>query len=365
MSAEKMLSIAFEKNPSPASAEQRNTILQNPGFGKKFTDHMLLIRYNEEKGWHDAHIKPYGNISLDPALCVFHYAQEIFEGLKAYKAKDGRILLFRPEANAKRFINSAKRMAMAPLPEEMFLQAIHEFVKVEKDWLPDQSVGSLYLRPFMIASTPYLGVKASPDYLFMLIASPAGSYFSKGAKPVTVWISEFYTRAASGGTGEAKCGGNYAASLIAQQEATQNNCDQLVFLDAAEHKWIEEMGGMNIFFVLDDGSLLTPPLGGTILPGVTRNSIITMAKEKGITVREERYAAEQWIKDIQSGKVREVFACGTAAVVSPIGFVKTKHGEYQINDGNPGKLTQEIHKALVDIQYGNAPDIHNWVQEVK
>lgn len=365
MSSGKSLSITFERNPSPVSEAQRQEILKNPGFGKKFTDHMLLIRYSEDKGWHDACIKPYGNISLDPALCVFHYAQEIFEGLKAYKAKDGRILLFRPEANAKRFVNSAKRMAMTPLPEELFLQAIHEFVKVEKDWIPDQSVGSLYLRPFMIASTPYLGVKASPDYLFMLIASPAGSYFSKGAKPVTVWISEFYTRAASGGTGEAKCGGNYAASLIAQQEATQNNCDQLVFLDAAEHKWIEEMGGMNIFFVLDDGSLLTPPLSGTILPGVTRNSIITMTKEKGMTVREERYSVEQWIKDIQSGKVREVFACGTAAVVSPIGFVKNKEGEYQINDGNPGPITQAIQKALVDIQYGNAPDIHNWVQEVK
>ncbi|MDI2113699.1 branched-chain amino acid aminotransferase [Commensalibacter nepenthis] len=365
MSSEKSLSIIVEQNPSPASEAQRQSILQDPGFGKVFTDHMLLVHYNEEKGWHNAHIKPYGNISLDPAVCVFHYAQEIFEGLKAYKAKDGRILLFRPEANAKRFMNSAKRMAMAPLPEDLFLQAIHEFVKIEKNWIPDQSVGSLYLRPFMIASTPYLGVKPSPDYLFMLIASPAGSYFSKGAKPVTVWVSEFYTRAASGGTGEAKCGGNYAASLVAQQEATKNNCDQLVFLDAAEHKWIEEMGGMNIFFVFDDGSLLTPPLGGTILPGVTRNSIITLAKEKGLTVREERYSAEQWIKDIQSGKIREVFACGTAAVVTPIGFVKNKEGEYQIHNGNPGTLTQEIQKMLVDIQYGNAPDTHGWVKEIK
>ncbi|EUK18881.1 branched-chain amino acid aminotransferase [Commensalibacter papalotli (ex Servin-Garciduenas et al. 2014)] len=365
MSSGKSLEIAFEQNSFPVSEEQRQEILKDPGFGKKFTDHMLLIHYNEEKGWHNAHIKPYGNISLDPAVCVFHYGQEIFEGLKAYKAKDGRILLFRPEANAKRFINSAKRMAMAPLPEDYFLQAVHEFVKIEKNWIPDQSVGTLYLRPFMIASTPYLGVKASPDYLFMLIASPAGSYFSKGAKPVTVWISEHYTRAAPGGTGEAKCGGNYAASLLAQQEATKNNCDQLVFLDAGEHKWIEEMGGMNIFFVMDDGSLLTPPLGGTILPGVTRNSIITLAKEKGITVREERYSAEQWIKDIELGKIREVFACGTAAVVTPIGFVKNKEGEYQIHDGNPGKLTQEIHKMLVDIQYGNATDTHQWIQEVK
>ncbi|MDI2090175.1 branched-chain amino acid aminotransferase [Commensalibacter oyaizuii] len=365
MNSGKNFSITFEKNPSPLSESQRKSILQDPGFGKSFTDHMLLIEYNTEQGWHNARIKAYGPISLDPAVCVFHYGQEIFEGLKAYKAKDGRILLFRPEANAQRFVNSAKRMAMTPLPEDLFIHAVHEFVKVEKDWLPDQSVGTLYLRPFMIASTPYLGVKPSPNYLFMLIASPAGSYFSKGAKPVTVWISEFYTRAASGGTGEAKCGGNYAASLVAQQEATKNNCDQLVFLDAAEHKWIEEMGGMNIFFVFDDGSLMTPPLTGTILPGVTRNSILTLAKAKGLTVREERYAASQWIKDIQSGKIREVFACGTAAVVSPIGFVKDKNGEYTIHNGQPGPITQDIQKTLVDIQYGNAPDPYNWVQEVK
>lgn len=357
--------IIIKKNASPASEEHRKSTLQNPGFGKIFTDHMLLINYSNEQGWHNATIKAYGSISLDPAVCVFHYAQEIFEGLKAYKAKDGRTLLFRPEANAKRFINSAKRMAMAPLPEKIFLHAINEFVKVEKNWIPDQSVGSLYLRPFMIASTAYLGVKASPNYLFMLIASPAGSYFSKEAQAVTVWVSEFYTRAASGGTGEAKCGGNYAAGLLAQQEATNHHCDQLVFLDAAEHKWIEEMGGMNIFFVFDDGSLLTPPLSGTILPGITRDSIITLAKEKGMTVHEERYSAEEWIKDIHSGKIKEVFACGTAAVVTPIGHVKNTKGEYKINNGEPGPITQQIHKLLVDIQYGNAADPHGWVKEVK
>ncbi|WP_338329900.1 branched-chain amino acid aminotransferase, partial [Commensalibacter sp. Nvir] len=347
MSCPTCLPIIFTKNPTPTPEEKRNLILNNPGFGKVFTDHMLMLHYNKEKNWHNATINAYGPIALDPGVCVFHYGQEIFEGLKAYKTKDGRTLLFRPEANAKRFANSAKRMAMQPLPESLFLQAIYEFIKVEEPWIPDPSVGSLYLRPFMIANSAYLGVKPSTDYLFMIIACPVGSYFSKGADAVTVWISEFYTRAASGGTGEAKCGGNYAASLIAQQQATANNCDQLVFLDAAEHKWIEEMGGMNIFFVFDDGTLLTPPLNGTILPGITRDCIITIAKDKGLAVRQERYSANQWIKDIKSNHIKEVFACGTAAVVTPIGYVKNQQGNYTINKGQVGTITQEMRETLI------------------
>lgn len=364
MNSTPSLNFDFQKNPKAIDDTKRENFLKNPGFGKIFTDHMLQIKYTNGTGWTDGKIIPYGPISLDPAVCLFHYGQEIFEGLKAYKTQDGHITLFRPLANAKRFYNSALRMAMAPLPEAIFLKAVEEFVKVEKNWVPDSSVGSLYLRPFMISSTPYLGVKPSPDYIFMIIASPAGAYFSKDNEGVSVWVSEFYTRAASGGTGEAKCGGNYAASLIAQQEATKNNCDQIVFLDAAEHQWIEEMGGMNIFFVFDDGTLLTPPLSGTILPGITRDSILTLARDKGIKVREERYSVHQWIEDIKSGKIREVFACGTAAVVTPIGQVKSSRGEFNINGGKPGTLTQEIRKALVDIQYGRSADPYHWVHKV-
>lgn len=365
MNSGKPFPIKFSKNPNCTSREERESILKNPGFGQKFTDHMLLIRYNEEKGWHDAEIKAYGPISLDPAVCVFHYAQEIFEGMKAYRANDGRILLFRPEANAKRFVNSAKRLAMAQLPESLYLEAVTEFVKIEQDWIPIQEVGSLYLRPFMIASKPYLGVKPSPEYLFMLIASPAGSYFSKNAQSVSVWVSEHYTRAAPGGTGEVKCGGNYAASLAAQQEATKNHCDQLIFLDSVEHKWIEEMGGMNIFFVFKDGTLLTPPLSGTILPGVTRDSLITLAQSKGLTVRQEKYSIHQLIEDIQSKKIAEIFACGTAAVITPIGKIKNSNGEYLVNDGQAGSITQDLRKTLIDIQFGNINDPHQWVKEVK
>lgn len=365
MTTGKPLSISFTKNASPTSKEKRDEILKNPGFGQQFTDHMLLIHYNKEKGWHNAEIKAYGPIHLDPAVCVLHYAQEIFEGLKAYRAKDGRILLFRAEANAKRFVNSAKRLAMAPLPETYFLHAIHEFLKVEKDWIPDQNHGTLYLRPVMIASTPYLGVKPSPDYLFMLIASPAGAYFSKNAQSVNVWVSEFFTRAAPGGTGEAKCGGNYAASLVAQQEAIDHNCDQLIFLDAVEHQWIEEMGGMNIFFVFEDGSLLTPPLSGTILPGITRDSLLTLLNHKGLTVRQEKYSIHQLIEDIKNQKIREVFACGTAAIITPIGCIKYKQSEYVIHNKQAGPLTEELRKNLVDIQFGNVDDPYGWVKEVK
>lgn len=365
MNSGKQFPIKFSQNPNSLSKKEREAILKKPGFGQKFTDHMLVIHYNDEKKWHDAEIKAYGPIGLDPAVCVFHYAQEIFEGMKAYKANDGRILLFRPEANAKRFANSAKRLAMAQLPESLYLQAINEFVKAEKNWIPDQEIGSLYLRPFMIASKPYLGVKPSPEYLFMLIASPAGSYFSKDAQSVSVWVSEFYTRAAPGGTGEVKCGGNYAASLAAQQEATKNQCDQLIFLDSVEHKWIEEMGGMNIFFVFKDGTLLTPPLSGTILPGVTRDSLITLAKDKGLTVKQEKYSIHQLIDDIQSKKISEIFACGTAAVITPIGKIKNSKGEYIINEGKSGKITQDLRKSLIDIQFGNVIDPYQWVKVVK
>ena len=325
---------------------------------------MATIRYSDAKGWHDAKVGPRAPLTLDPATAVLHYAQEIFEGLKAYRLADGSMALFRPEQNARRFQRSAKRLAMPELPEEMFLQACRQLVQVDKDWFPPVDGGSIYLRPFMIASEVFLGVKPSAEYLFMVIASSAGNYFKSGAPAISIWVSEHYTRAARGGTGAAKCGGNYAASLVAQSEAIRQGCDQVVFLDAAEHRWVEELGGMNLFFLFDDGSLLTPPTDGTILEGITRDSVLTLARAQGLNVREERYAMDQWRADAESGRLVEVFACGTAAVVTPVGTVKSTQGAFTIGAGGAGQMTQIIRTKLVDIQRGAAADTHGWVQRI-
>ena len=354
----------FEANPNPVDAADRAARLVDPGFGRVFTDHMVTIRYSDAKGWHDAKVGPRAPLTLDPATAVLHYAQEIFEGLKAYRLADGTMALFRPEQNARRFQRSAKRLAMPELPEEMFLQACRQLVQVDKDWFPPIDGGSIYLRPFMIASEVFLGVKPSAEYLFMVIASSAGNYFKSGAPAISIWVSEQYTRAARGGTGAAKCGGNYAASLVAQSEAIREGCDQVVFLDAAEHRWVEELGGMNLFFLFDDGSLLTPPTDGTILEGITRDSVLTLARAQGLTVREERYAMDQWRADAESGRLVEVFACGTAAVVTPVGTVKSTQGVFTIGAGGAGQMTQQIRTKLVDIQRGAAADTHGWVQRI-
>lgn len=354
----------FEANPNPVDAAERAARLVDPGFGRVFTDHMVTIRYSDAKGWHDAKVGPRAPLTLDPATAVLHYAQEIFEGLKAYRLADGSMALFRPEQNARRFQRSAKRLAMPELPEEMFLQACKQLVQVDKDWFPPIDGGSIYLRPFMIASEVFLGVKPSAEYLFMVIASSAGNYFKSGAPAISIWVSEQYTRAARGGTGAAKCGGNYAASLVAQSEAIRQGCDQVVFLDAAEHRWVEELGGMNLFFLFDDGSLLTPPTDGTILEGITRDSVLTLAREQGLNVREERYAMDQWRADAESGRLVEVFACGTAAVVTPVGTVKSTQGAFTIGAGGAGQMTQIIRTKLVDIQRGAAADTHGWVQRI-
>lgn len=354
----------FEANPNPVDAAERAARLVDPGFGRVFTDHMVTIRYSDAKGWHDAKVGPRAPLTLDPATAVLHYAQEIFEGLKAYRLADGSMALFRPEQNARRFQRSAKRLAMPELPEEMFLQACRQLVQVDKDWFPPIDGGSIYLRPFMIASEVFLGVKPSAEYLFMVIASSAGNYFKSGAPAISIWVSEHYTRAARGGTGAAKCGGNYAASLVAQSEAIRQGCDQVVFLDAAEHRWVEELGGMNLFFLFDDGSLLTPPTDGTILEGITRDSVLTLAREQGLKVREERYAMDLWRADAESGRLVEVFACGTAAVVTPVGTVKSTKGAFTIGAGGAGQMTQKIRAKLVDIQRGAAADTHGWVQRI-
>ena len=357
-------SLKFElRRSAPLTpAAERTAKLADPGFGRVFTGHMTVIRYSQAKGWHDAHIESRANFAVDPALAVLHYAQEIFEGLKAYKREDGGVNLFRPDANARRFFHSAERMAMAPLPEALFIDAVEELVRIDRDWIPGGD-GSLYVRPFMFASEVFLGVKPSAEYIFAVIASPVGSYFKGGPAPVSIWVSENYTRAAIGGTGAVKCGGNYAASLRAQAEAIERGCDQVVFLDALERRYVEELGGMNVFFVFDDGSLLTPPLG-TILPGITRDSIIALAKASGTPVREEAYSIDQWRKDAASGRLKEAFACGTAAVISPIGKVCSVSGDFLISGGAAGPVAMGLRKKLVDIQYGRVPDPHNWIKKV-
>src|SRR3954471_18594227 len=354
---------AFEPSASRVADDARALMLVDPGFGRVFTDHMAIARYDAEKGWQDARITARRPLTIDPAASVLHYAQEIFEGLKAYRRPDGRFALFRADANARRFNASARRMAMPELPEAMFLESIRALVRAEKAWIPDSEDGALYLRPFMFASEVFLGVKPATEYLYIVMASSVGSYF-KGAPSVSLWVTREYTRAAPGGTGAAKCGGNYATSLIAQAEAIRNGCDQVVFLDAVERRWVEELGGMNIFFVFEDGSIVTPPLTGTILPGITRDSILTLARDMGMTVREEPYAIEQWEADARSGRLTEAFACGTAAGVTPVGSVRSAEGEFTIGGQSAGPLTQRIRQSLVAIQRGQAPDPYGWIEEL-
>jgi branched-chain amino acid aminotransferase len=359
-------SLKFETHltSTPVSDAERTALLANPGFGRIFTDHMVTIRYTEGEGWYDARIEPYGPIPLPPATAVLHYAQEIFEGLKAYHGDDGGVILVRADANARRFQQSAERMSMPKLPVEVFIGALEKLIEADRAWVPTQDEASLYLRPFMFASEEFLGVRPAREYLFLVIASPVGPYFASGVQPVSVWVSEDYTRASPGGTGEAKCGGNYAASLAAQAEAIRAECDQVVFLDAVERRWIDELGGMNVFFGYDDGSLVTPALNGSILRGVTRDSVITLARELGHDVVERPYALEEWRADAASGRLREAFACGTAAVITPIGRVRSASGDFTVADGGTGEVTSRLRAALLDVQRGRVPDRHGWVRKI-
>ncbi|MFN5086548.1 MAG: branched-chain amino acid aminotransferase [Novosphingobium sp.] len=354
---------AHVPHPAPTADAVRAGLVADPGFGKIFSDHMVTIDWTEGQGWHSATLGPRQPIALDPAASVLHYAQEIFEGLKAYRLADGTMALFRPEANARRFNASAQRLAMPELPEDLFIEAIRQLVAVDADWFPSVEGGSLYLRPFMIATEAFLGVRPAKEYKFIVIASPAGNYFKSGAPAVSIWVSD-YTRAAPGGTGAAKCGGNYAASLVPTAEAFAKGHDQVLFLDAAEHKWIEELGGMNLFFVMADGRIVTPPLTGTILPGVTRDSLLQLAAEEGLKVAEEPYSLDQWQADAASGALLEAFACGTAAVVTSVGKVAGRDREFTIGSGGPGQLTQKLRSRLVSIQRGEAPDPHGWVMKL-
>lgn len=361
---EMTMKFSLHPNPAPLAEAERTAILQSPAWGRGFSDHMVTLRYSQQQGWHDGKIEARASLDMHPGCTALHYAPEIFEGLKAYRLPDGGGALFRPDANARRFRNSAKRLAMAELPEDVFVDSVRELVRVDRAWIPEVPGASLYLRPFMIGSETTLVPRPSADFLYCVIASPVAAYFQAGAAGVKLWVTETYTRAAPGGTGAAKCGGNYAAALAAQAEGLSHGCEQVVFLDAVERKWIEELGGMNVFFVFEDGSLQTPPLTGTILPGVTRDSLITLARGLGLTVREEPYSIDQWQADALSGRLTEAFACGTAAVVTPIGSVKGLRHEFSIGGGQAGAVTARLGSALTDIQFGRAPDPYGWVDRL-
>ena len=354
-----------ERTSNPTSPERLAEILANPGFGHYRTDHMVTIDWTEDKGWHNAAVVPYAPISLDPIASVLHYGQAIFEGLKAYRQPDGSIKTFRPEANAERMQRSAERMAMPKLPTELFIESLRMLVDIDQDWVPAAGgEESLYLRPFMIATEPSLGVRPANSYTFMLVASPAGAYFKGGINPVSVWLSEDYVRACPGGTGAAKFAGNYAASLVAQAQATEKGCDQVVWLDAIERTYVEEMGGMNLFFVYgtgNDARVVTPRLSGSLLPGVTRASLLQVAQDLGYSVSEELVSTKSWRDDALSGAMSETFACGTAAVITPVGKVKSNHGDFTIGGGVSGEITMQLRETLTGIQRGTIDDTHGWM----
>lgn len=359
----------MEVHPSatPVPANRRAEILADPGFGRYFTDHMVRARWTADEGWHGAELVPYAPLSLDPATNFIHYGQAIFEGLKAYRHADDSIWTFRPFANAARFKNSARRLAMAELPTELFVESLEALVQQDAAWVPSKPENTLYLRPFMFSTEVGLGVRPANAYEYLLIASPAGSYFAQGVKPVSVWLSDDYVRAAPGGTGEAKCAGNYAASLLAQAEAAQHGCDQVVWLDAVERTWIEEMGGMNLYFVYGSGDsarLLTPALTGTLLPGVTRDSLLVLAQDLGIRADEGRISTDDWRTGCESGEITEVFACGTAAAVTPVGSVRSRTGAWTVGDGAAGPVTMRLRESLLDIQTGATPDRHEWLHRL-
>jgi branched-chain amino acid aminotransferase len=350
------------KNANPLEASERERIIANPTFGTHFTDHQVVITWEKDKGWHSAQVIPYGPIMMDPSSAVLHYGQEIFEGIKAYRHEDGSIWTFRPDMNAARLQRSAKRMALPELPADIFLESLRELISVDGDWVPQpEGEKTLYIRPFEIAAENFLGVRAAHRVEYRVIASPVGPYFTGGLKPVSIWITLDSARAGKFGTGEAKTGGNYAASLLAQQEATANGCSQVLFLDADTSTYIEELGGMNLFFVYGNGSVVTPPLDGTILHGITRDSVIQLLKDSGHDVKEQKTSLAELREAVAAGEITEVFACGTAAVITPVGVLKSREEEIVIGGNEPGQTTVSIRKELTGIQYGKVADRHNWM----
>ncbi|MCS5496319.1 branched-chain amino acid aminotransferase [Cnuibacter physcomitrellae] len=355
--------LRFELTPSTDAREEaeREVILADPGFGQHFTDHMISIDWTIQDGWHNASVVPYGPLQLDPSAAVLHYAQEIFEGLKAYRHEDGSIWTFRPEENAKRLQRSAHRLALPELSVEDFIESLKQLIAIDGAWVPSAPETSLYIRPFMIANESFLGVRPSQKVGYYVIASPAGAYFSGGVAPISIWLSTEYSRAGRGGTGAAKCGGNYAASLLPQQEAYEHGCAQVLFLDGETGSHIDELGGMNIFFVRSDNTIMTPRLSGTILEGITRDSILQIARDRGMEVEERDITIDEWREGLESGLITEVFVCGTAAVIAPVAALKSDG--FTIGDENAaaGELTMSIRKELTDIQYGRIPDRHGWL----
>ncbi|UAJ81032.1 branched-chain amino acid aminotransferase [Leifsonia sp. ZF2019] len=348
------------RNEAARDAAEREEILADPGFGNYFTDHMVDICWSSKGGWHRPRVSPYGPIQLDPSAAVLHYAQEIFEGLKAYRHEDGSIWTFRPEANAARMQRSAYRLALPELPVEHFLDSIKQLIAVDGDWVPSAPETSLYLRPFMFAKEAFLGVRPANKVAYYLIASPAGAYFTGGVAPVSIWLSDRWSRAGQGGTGAAKTGGNYASSLLPQAEAYDHGCAQVLFLDSVEGKYLEELGGMNVVLVHKDGTVVTPE-SESILDGITLDSILQLARDRGHTVERRKVTIDEWRDGVESGDIVEVFACGTAAVVTPIGELKSD--TFTVGDitAPPGELTMALRQELTDIQYGRARDRHNWM----
>ena len=350
------MEIKITKTTAP---KQKPAPGQPLGFGKIFTDHMFVMDYTEGKGWHDARIVPYGNLSLAPSAMVFHYGQEMFEGLKAYKGEDGQVYLFRPDMNAKRANSSNRRLVIPELPEQDFVDAVKAVVDVDRDWIPTDPGTSLYIRPFIIATDEFLGVAPSKTYLFIIILSPSGAYYESGLEPVGIWIEDEYVRAVKGGMGFTKTGGNYAASLIAQVKAHDDGYSQVLWLDGVERKYIEEVGAMNIMFKIN-GKVVTPMLNGSILPGVTRDSIIRVCKDWGYEVEERRISVDELVAAAKDGTLEEVWGTGTAAVVSPVNKLRYEDEVMHIGDGGIGELTQKLYDELTGIQWGKRPDTRGW-----
>ena len=370
----------YDANQSPASDSQRADILANPGFGQYFSDHMVTIDWTADVAgqnaafeageylkmvgeWAGARVEPYGPLSLSPAAAVLHYAQEIFEGLKAYRHDDGSIWTFRPHENAARMNRSAHRMAMPQLPEDTFVKALEELMARDGAWVPNGEGQSLYLRPFMIATEEFLGVRPARNFSFHVIASPAGNYFGAELKPVSIWVSRDFARAGDGGTGSAKFGGNYAASLAAQLQGASRGHDQVIFLDRSPDESLEELGGMNVFFVTKDKKLITPRLTGTILEGITRDSIMQLGAEQGLDVEERRITFNEWKDGVASGEIQEVFACGTAAVITPIGQVADRE-EIHVTPSKDFPVANALRNRLIGIQTGAQEDTHGWVHRL-
>ena len=347
---------------------ERARRMADPGFGRVLTEHMVTIRWSAGTGWHDGRVEPYRSLTFDPATIGLHYGQIVFEGLKAYAQAGGGVGIFRPDAAARRLQESARRMAMPELPEALFVQALEELVRADRDWVPGEVGKSLYLRPMVLATEADLGLHPAREYLFLLIAFVTDRFFAGPVRPLSVWLCDDYSRAAPGGTGRAKCPGNYAASLLAQQQAHERGCDQVIWLDATTRERVEEMGGMNVFFVLDrpgGPELVTPGLGDTILPGITRDSLLVLARDRGLATTERPFTVAEWRTACADTTMPEAFACGTAAVVTPIGTVRSRAGDWTVGNGEPGPVTLRLREELVEIQHGIVPDAHGWIHSIR